>query len=178
MGCRYCMMACPFDIPRYSWNDAVPYVRKCILCHERVRTGQADEPGCTAACPTGATIFGNRDEMLAEAKRRIRERPELYVDHVWGEHEAGGTGVLTISDVEIPLPATVPMDPLPERTWKVLQTVPFVFVGMGAALVGLRWFFSRRDRIRLEAAGAQADEPAEDGAIDEATPDAEKETGE
>lgn len=178
MGCRYCMMACPFEIPRYSWNDAVPYVRKCVLCHERILSGEATEPGCTAACPTAATIFGTRDEMLAEAKRRIRKRPNLYIDHVWGEKEAGGTGVLTISDVAIPLPKTVPMDPLPERTWKVLKTVPFVFVGMGAAMVGLRWFFGRRDRIRMEASGAAPAESEEGARETDANPDTGKETGE
>ncbi|MCU0725748.1 MAG: 4Fe-4S dicluster domain-containing protein [Planctomycetes bacterium] len=152
MGCRYCMMACPFAIPRYSWDTAVPYVRKCVLCHDRIARGEATEPACTEACPVEATIFGDREALLAEAKRRIAEKPDLYVDRVWGEHEAGGTGILNISDVDIPLPATVPTDPLPERTMKVLRTVPAVFVGVGAAMVSLRWLIGRRDRLRAEAA--------------------------
>lgn len=147
MGCRYCMMACPFRIPRYSWNSAAPKIRKCVLCHDRILSGEATEPGCTAACPTGATIFGEKDEMLALAKRRIAGAPGKYVDHVWGETEAGGTSVFTISDVEVPMPAPVPADALPGRTRDALVAVPFAFVGMGAAMLTLRWVIGRRDRL-------------------------------
>ena len=68
MGCRYCMMACPYGIPRYDWDSAIPYVRKCILCYGRIAEGK--KPACTEACPTGATIFGNRDDLLKEAKKK------------------------------------------------------------------------------------------------------------
>jgi formate dehydrogenase iron-sulfur subunit len=149
MGCRYCMMACPFAIPRYSWDSAAPKVMKCVLCHDRIMSGEAKEPACTESCPVEATIYGTREDLMAEAKRRIAENPGLYKDHVWGETEAGGTSVLTISDVEVPLPATVPYDPLPKRTWAVLKTVPAVFVGVGAAMAGLRWIIGRRNE-RME----------------------------
>lgn len=79
IGCRYCMMACPYGIPRYDWDAPVPYVRKCVLCHDYVKDGGT--PACTDACPTGASIFGDRDELLAEAHRRIRENPDRYRDH-------------------------------------------------------------------------------------------------
>ncbi|MFC1475806.1 4Fe-4S dicluster domain-containing protein, partial [Candidatus Zixiibacteriota bacterium] len=82
LGCRYCMMACPYGVPRYDWDEPIPYVRKCILCHDRIKNGQ--QPACTAACPTQATIFGERDELLAEAHQRIRLNPGKYIDHVWG----------------------------------------------------------------------------------------------
>lgn len=62
MGCRYCMIACPYGIPRYDWDQPVPYVRKCILCYDRIKDG--GQPACVEACPTEATIFGNRDELL------------------------------------------------------------------------------------------------------------------
>lgn len=71
MGCRYCMMACPYGIPRYEWQTAVPYVRKCILCYDRIKEGK--QPACTEACPYNATIFGTRAEMLTEARRRFAE---------------------------------------------------------------------------------------------------------
>ena len=74
MGCRYCMMACPYGIPRYDWDQAVPYVRKCILCYSS-RLSQGRQPACTEACPVKATIFGDRDELLAEAHRRIAGSP-------------------------------------------------------------------------------------------------------
>jgi len=163
MGCRYCMMACPFQIPRYSWDSAVPAVRKCVLCYERIENGEAKEPACTSSCPTEATIFGTREELLKVAKQRIAAKPDLYKNHIWGEHEAGGTGVLTISDVDIPLPNTVPTDPLPERTWAALKSVPFVFVGVGAGMVGLRWFLGRRNEVReAEARARAAKAPAEE----------------
>ncbi len=158
MGCRYCMMACPFRIPRYSWDSAAPEVRKCILCHDRVQSGEIEEPGCTAACPTGATVFGrDRDALLAMAHQRIRAAPGRYLPHVYGETEAGGTGVLTISDVDIRLPPTVPEEPLPERTAGAMHAVPFAFVGMGAAMIGFRWFLGRRDRLREERAAAEGE---------------------
>jgi formate dehydrogenase iron-sulfur subunit len=160
MGCRYCMMACPFGVPRYSWDSAVPEVRKCVLCHDRIKKGEAKEPACTSSCPTGATIFGPRDEMLAEAKKRLAAKPDFYKQHIWGEHEAGGTGVLTISDVDLPLPMDVPEDALPKRTWAALRTVPFVFVGVGAGMIGLRFIIGRRNEIRAVEAEAKARQAA------------------
>ncbi len=156
MGCRYCMMACPFQIPRYSWDSAVPAVRKCVLCHDRIERGEATEPACTAACPTEATVFGSREELLKEARKRIEAAPELYRNHVWGETEAGGTNVLTISDVDIPLPNTVPTDALPERTWAALRTVPYACIGAGVGMLGLRWIMGRRNELREAEARAQA----------------------
>ena len=150
MGCRYCMMACPFRIPRYSWDTPVPAIRKCVLCHDLILSGEAAEPACTGACPTGATVFGDRDELLAEAKRRIAAAPDRYVDHVWGEREAGGTSVLTISDVPIGFPGPVPDEALPARTWGALKTVPFAFVGMGALMLSMRWIIGRRELLRQE----------------------------
>ena len=101
MGCRYCMVACPFRMTRYEWDSPMPRVRKCILCHDALKSGELDQPACTAACPTKATIFGERDALLAEARRRIEAAPDKYIHHIWGEHEVGGTSVLYISDVEL-----------------------------------------------------------------------------
>lgn len=99
IGCRYCLLACPFNIPRYEWEKPVPFVRKCKMNEEcQVKSGV---PACVAACPTGATIFGERDQLLAEAHGRITSQPKLYLNRVWGEQELGGTSVLYISDVDI-----------------------------------------------------------------------------
>jgi formate dehydrogenase iron-sulfur subunit len=151
MGCRYCMMACPYGIPRYDWEQTVPYVRKCILCYERIRSG--GRPGCTEACPTKATIFGDRDLLLAEAHRRIRENPGTYVDKVWGEHEAGGVSVLYISNADLSFLTqgrSLDATPLPGRTALAMDAVPFVFTGVIATMAGLSWIIDRRMKRRKE----------------------------
>jgi formate dehydrogenase iron-sulfur subunit len=151
MGCRYCMMACPYGIPRYDWDQAVPYVRKCILCYDRIRAG--GQPACTDACPTKATIFGDRDLLLAEARRRIRENPGRYVDRVWGEHEIGGTSVLYISNVDLSfLTHGIQLGsvPVPERTKAAMHAVPFAFTGVVAVMAGLNWIIDRRMKRQSE----------------------------
>jgi formate dehydrogenase iron-sulfur subunit len=152
LGCRYCMMACPYGIPRYDWDQPVPYVRKCILCYDRIKTG--GQPACTEVCPTQATVFGERKELIAEAHRRIKENPGKYIDHVWGEGEFGGTSVLYISDIELdflsyqPHPGT---GSLPHTTEAAMKAVPFAFVGMGGVMYGLNWIIRRRmERQRAE----------------------------
>jgi formate dehydrogenase iron-sulfur subunit len=147
LGCRYCMMACPYGIPRYDWDSAVPYVRKCIMCYDRIKVGQ--QPACTAACPQQATIFGNRSDLLAEAHRRIKQNPGKYIDHVWGEHEVGGTGVLYVSDINLDFLCYQPnlSTVLPHTTQAAMKSVPFAFAGMGAAMLGLNWIIKRREKL-------------------------------
>jgi formate dehydrogenase iron-sulfur subunit len=159
MGCRYCMMACPFTIPRYSWDSAAPKVKKCVFCFEKIASGAEKAPACTEACPVEATVFGTRDALLVEAKSRIASAPDQYLPHVFGETEAGGTGILNISDVDIALPGTVPADPLPKRTWAALRAVPFMFLGMGAAMLGVRWLIGRRNRLMAERQAAVVPPP-------------------
>ena len=101
MGCRYCMMSCPFGIPRYLWSEAVPYVRKCIMCYDNIKSGELAQPACTEACPTKATIFGEREELLSIAHQRINENPRKYLPRVYGEKEVGGTSVIYVSDVDL-----------------------------------------------------------------------------
>jgi formate dehydrogenase iron-sulfur subunit len=149
MGCRYCMMACPYGIPRYAWDQPVPYVRKCVLCAERLRAGA--KPACTEACPEKATIFGDRAALVAEARRRFREQPARYVPRIWGETEAGGASVLYISDIDLSfLTGNRPLEdaPLPARTSLAIEAVPFTFVGVLAGLGGVNWIIRRRVRLR------------------------------
>ena len=151
MGCRYCMMACPYGIPRYDWDATVPYVRKCILCYERISAGGL--PACTEACPTKATIFGDRELLLKEAHRRIRERPEAYLDRVWGQDEAGGASVLYISNVDLSFLTEgrrLDKTPLPARTAAAMNSVPFVFTGVVALMAGLNWIIDRRIKRQTE----------------------------
>ena len=154
LGCRYCMMACPFRMTRYEWESTNPRVRKCILCYDNLMAGKLDQPACTAACPTGATIFGERDALLAEARRRIAAEPGRYLNHIWGEHEVGGTSVLYISDVELDVagwPDSLTDRAVPKLARSVLGTVPATFVTVGAAMAGIHWVVRRRQKLAAES---------------------------
>ncbi len=145
IGCRYCMMACPYEIPRYEWESRNPRVRKCVLCAPRLAEGLPT--ACSEICPTGATLFGERKELLEEAHRRIREQPELYVQQVYGEVEGGGTSVLFLSDrpfSEMGLPGNLPSHAMNEYTEAVLSKLPNVVVVGGSLLSGLYWIINRR----------------------------------
>jgi len=148
LGCRYCMMACPYGIPRYDWDEPVPYVRKCIMCYDSICRGE--QPACTAACPTQATIFGEREELIAEAHRRIKDNSGKYINKVWGEHEFGGTSVLYLSDIDLSFltyGSKTGTTPLPSTTELAMKSVPFAFVGMGGVMYGLNWIIQRRMKL-------------------------------
>ncbi len=154
MGCRYCMMACPYDIPRYDWDQAVPYVRKCTMCYERLQEGQW--PACVEACPEKAMVFGKRDELLAEAHQRLRVEPGKYIQKVYGEHEAGGTSVLYVSDVLLDClgyRGNLAQEPLPDLTWAWLNKTPVISFGVMALMAGTYWVIQRR--MQMAAARPQ-----------------------
>ena len=159
IGCRYCMVACPYGIPRYDWEKPTPYVRKCTLCAPRLENGGI--PACVEACPEQATIFGDRDELLEIARRRIRENPDRYIDRVFGEQEIGGTSVLYISDIPLDFLAFKPSlgdEPLPQLTWAALSKVPPIVVGMGGLMTGIWWIVNRRMMLEREKASGPAEE--------------------
>ena len=90
IGCRYCMVACPFQIPAYEYNKAIgAKVVKCDLCFDRVQDGKS--PACVAICPVETLMFGPRSELIKVARRKIKSHPNKYIDHIYGEKEAGGT---------------------------------------------------------------------------------------
>ncbi len=97
IGCRYCMVACPFEIPKFEWDESLPLIRKCTFCADRQAEGL--EPACTSACLTGALLFGDRAALVTEAKARIEEHPDQYVDHIYGKEELGGTSWMYLSPV-------------------------------------------------------------------------------
>jgi Fe-S-cluster-containing dehydrogenase component len=111
VGCRYCQISCPFGVPKFEFDKAVPKIVKCELCRHRVgdakletdggfsRYSRGHGPACCEVCPRGAVIYGKREELLAEAKRRLAANPGAYVPKVYGETEAGGTQVLYLSHV-------------------------------------------------------------------------------
>ncbi|HZQ68313.1 MAG TPA: 4Fe-4S dicluster domain-containing protein [Terriglobales bacterium] len=151
IGCRYCIVACPFNVPRYEWTKLAPYVKKCDMCAERQLSGQP--PACVEACPTGASTVGTRDQMLEEATRLILS-DSRYVKHIYGSQEVGGTSVFFISDVPFEKLgfANLPDQPMPVLTANALGDTPTVILMGGALLSGLYWITQRR----AEVAAAEA----------------------
>jgi formate dehydrogenase iron-sulfur subunit len=157
MGCRYCMVACPFSIPRYEWASLLPRVRKCQMCSDRVAQGLPT--ACSEACPAEATMFGEREEMIALAEERIAESPDEYSSHIYGLEEAGGTCVLVIGDpelIETAFDPRIPDEALPEKTWEVLSHIPAAVGVAGVGLVGVNWIIRRRMRL-MNAEAASTD---------------------
>ncbi len=155
IGCRYCMTACAFAVPKYEWTSLNPKVRKCIMCPERVNAGKPT--ACAEACPTGATKFGDREALVAEAQDRIKANPNNYVPYIYGLHEVGGSSVLMLSSVDFAsfgLPMGLPTDPLPGRTLRVLEKIPDFVPLWGLVLGGVYWVSHRR----VEVAAAEAEE--------------------
>lgn len=137
IGCRYCVMACPFSIPKYEWDKPLPYVRKCDFCYSRITQGQM--PACAAACPTGALIYGGRDELLQEARRRLNTDPSKYVGHIYGEKEVGGTSLMILSDIfvdKLGYPPALSENPVPALTWAALEEIPNVVLLGGHSSAG------------------------------------------
>lgn len=156
LGCRYCMVACPFNVPRYEWSAAVPSVRKCDFCAERRAKGQV--PACVEACPAEATVIGTREELLAEAHRRIAEDPKGYVGRVYGEHEVGGTSVLFLAPVSfeaLGFRTDLGNAPIPDLTWQALEKVPGIVTMGGSVLFGIWWITHRREEVALATKGAE-----------------------
>jgi len=153
IGCRYCMQACPFEVPRYEWGSLTPRIQKCRMCYERVAAG--GQTACAEACQFGATTFGERDELIKEARKRIDENPGEYVNYIYGLTEAGGTSVMYISGVpfeQLGFPMNLPKEPIPDLSWRVLSQIPKYTVAAGVMLFGIHWITARRTEVaRFEA---------------------------
>jgi formate dehydrogenase iron-sulfur subunit len=181
IGCRYCQLACPWDVPTSDWNSHAPKISKCTHCADRVGqpvpiafNGQAPLPGdehqrfsgsiatpaCVKACPADALLYGTREEMLAVAHKRIAARPDKYVNHVYGEKELGGTSVLYLSRVpfeKLGFP-TYGEKPFPAFTTTALGAVPPAVIGLGAMLGAFYAFFRKRaQKVADEAAATRHD---------------------
>jgi Fe-S-cluster-containing dehydrogenase component len=138
MGCRFCMVSCPFDMPKFEYDSAVPKIQKCRMCFDRLAEGE--KPACVENCPAEALTFGRRSELLAEARRRIVEDPDGYVDHIYGEHEVGGTGWLYLSAVpfdQIGFRTDLGQVAYPRLTEDFLYGVPIVLTLWPAFLLAL-----------------------------------------
>ncbi|MDR3566427.1 MAG: 4Fe-4S dicluster domain-containing protein [Syntrophobacteraceae bacterium] len=145
LGCRYCMVACPYDMPKFEYSKAVPRIRKCQFCFARQEKGQL--PGCVEACPVEALKFGPRSGLIEEARKRIQGNPKGYIDHIYGEHEAGGASWLYLANApfdELGLPKLAAQD-YPELTAGAAGTVPAVLLIWPALLAGFHYFTDRKD---------------------------------
>jgi formate dehydrogenase iron-sulfur subunit len=150
IGCRYCMVACPFGIPKYEWKSTSPAIRKCTFCSDRLVNGK--KPACVQSCPSNAMTFGGLADITKEAEKRLREHPGKYVNHIFGKEEAGGTQWLYISAIpfdQLGFVTKIPPVKLPGLTWNMLSEIPFK---VGALVVGLSLIAAFRNRSSDDSA--------------------------
>ena len=147
IGCRYCQYVCPFHVPRFEWDvSRFPVITKCHFCYQsRIQPGIGG-PACADRCPTGALIWGKRGDLLAEAHGRIDAQPARYVDHIYGENDAGGTSVLYLSAVPFDKLGFEDLgtEPIPEISEGTAEIVlPAILIG-GPLLLGLIRYTGKR----------------------------------
>jgi len=149
IGCRYCMTACPFNIPTFEYfNAGSPAIQKCTMCYHRISEGLI--PACAEVCPVEAITFAKRSELIKIARDRIRSESDRYIDHIYGELEVGGTDWLYVSGVpfeELDLPIDVGTTPYPIFTQEFLSAVPLVLVAWPALFGGFYAWTKRRQQI-------------------------------
>ena len=151
IGCRYCEVACPYGVPKFEWAKAAPRMVKCELCSHRLAQGK--QPACSDVCPRQAVIFGKREDLLREARRRLAAAPGIYVQKIYGETDGGGTQCLYISHVPF---ETIGLPALGETSTPSLQrTIQHsIYKGFAApvALYGLLGAVMLRNRRKGEPA--------------------------
>lgn len=138
MGCRFCMVSCPFEMPKFEYDSPIPKIQKCRMCFERLQEGE--EPACVAECPEGALVFGKKRDLLDEAKSRIYTNPDNYVHQIYGEQEVGGTGYMYLASVpfeKLGFRTDLGDTPYPEYTKNFLYSVPIVLTLWPAFLLAL-----------------------------------------
>ena len=150
VGCRTCMVACPFYIPTFRYSSAFkPRIMKCVFCHD-TRLTKGLPPACVEACPQEALTFGRRTDLVAAGKQRIRENPGNYVDHLYGEHEAGGTSWMYLSPApfeQVGIDTTVPKEPILNYVKDFLSIVPMVLTIWPALFAGFHLLATRKDKM-------------------------------
>ncbi len=170
IGCRTCMTGCPYNVPQFDYDNPFGALHKCQMCNQKgvERIDKGMMTGCAEACPTGATLFGSREALLAEAKRRMALKPgdsysyprgdvrdpdsyheaevPEYKQHIWGEKEAGGTNVMHISSIPF---EKLGMPPLGERSHvsisESIQHGLYSYLALPAVLLGGLSFIVKRN---------------------------------
>jgi formate dehydrogenase iron-sulfur subunit len=154
VGCRYCMIACPFDIPTFEYDKVLaPRIMKCTLCYPQITSGELTVPGCVGACPVEALVYGKRTDLINIARTRISAFPDRYLNHIYGEREMGGTDWLYISGApfrNIGLREDLGVTPAPELTAGALAAVPIIAAVWPVLLLGIYAVSKRKDQLADE----------------------------
>lgn len=147
IGCRYCMVACPFQVPAYEYNNALtPVVSKCNFCFKRLQE-EGIGPACADICPPSCLTFARRDELLRLAREKMAAEPDRYLPHIYGEHEVGGTAWLYLTSQPAADLGFLELGekPVPELTETIQHSVfkaglpPLLLFGLlGAAMKNFR----------------------------------------
>ncbi len=163
IGCRYCQVACSFNIPKFQWDRTIPQIVKCDLCHStNLKTKSVS--ACAEVCPTGAIRFGKRKDLLEEAHARLKEHPNKYVPHIYGEHEVGGTNHLLLAGLpfeKLGLPK-LPAEAPASFSERIQHTIYKGFIAPVALYVGLCFVAVRNAKKNGGHHAAPADEPKEE----------------
>lgn len=180
VGCRYCMVACPFNVPGYQYDRAWdPYVQKCTFCEPLLKKGQL--PACVQACPVDAITFGKRSDLIKIAKGRIKNNPGRYMDYVYGETDAGGTAWMVLVPAaganpgpvddapeaaselkQVGLDPHLGNQPMAELTYGALGAVPMIVAFWPVVFGGAYAITKRREAINKADAEKQANDAKAD----------------
>ena len=149
VGCRTCMIACPFYIPTFRYSSAFdPSIVKCIFCYDtRLKHGRP--PACVEACPQEALTFGKRKDLVKIGRRRIEENKGQYEDHIYGEFEAGGTSWMYLSSVpfeKVGFDTSISDVPIIDHVKNFLGIVPMVLTIWPALFTGFHLLATRKER--------------------------------
>lgn len=156
VGCRTCMIACPFYIPTFKYSSAFsPRIMKCIMCYDtRLKYGKP--PACVEACPQEAMTFGKRKDLIKEGKQRIRNNPGSYVDHIYGEKEVGGTSWMYLSSVpfeHMGFDTHLQNEPILNNVKDFLSVVPMVLTIWPGLFMGFHLLSTRKNKLKEHAEG-------------------------
>lgn len=152
LGCRYCMISCPFNIPKFEWFSKKPEIKKCDMCFE-TRLKRNMEPACSSVCPTGATKFGVKEELIRIAKKRINENREKYHPHIFGEYDYGGTSLFYLFDRRFDLTKFYPnssLEPIKSVSEKFFTLLKGVAFFSFSTLILIEILAERREKIKNE----------------------------
>lgn len=151
VGCRTCMIACPFYIPTFKYSDAFhPRIQKCVFCYD-TRLKHGKPPACVEACPQEALTFGKREDLIKIGRRRIEENSNHYMDSIYGEYEAGGTSWLYLSSVpfdQVGFNTELPHQPILDSVKNFLGIVPMVLTIWPALFTGFHLLATRKDKSK------------------------------